>query len=145
MSKPAEFDKSKFINSPFVLKIIKPWGHELIFTQESLPYTGKILHIKAGKRLSLQIHDAKQESCFLISGRCDLIVENTKGVLETVELKSESGYTIKIGQKHRYQAITDCDIFEVSTPEVGITYRIEDDYNRPDETPELRDCARQGI
>lgn len=138
MSNLPKFDKNKFVNSPFALKIKKPWGHEFIFTQSDLPYTGKILHIKAGKRLSLQIHDAKQESCFLINGRCNLIIENSKGNLETIQIKPKNGYTIKIGQKHRFQAITNCNIFEVSTPEIGITYRLEDDYDRPNETQEIR-------
>jgi len=133
-----KIDKSKFINSPFIIRVEKPWGHEIIFTQPDLPYTGKIIFIKAGKKLSLQIHDEKQESCFLVSGDCNLIVENTKGELETVQMKSEKGYTIKKGQKHRYQAITDCQMFEVSTPEIGITHRLEDDYDRPDETQKFR-------
>ncbi|MDP2683678.1 MAG: cupin [bacterium] len=137
-----KFDKSKFVNSPFILKVEKPWGYEFIFTQSNLPYVGKILHIKAGKRLSLQIHNAKQESCFLISGRCNLIIEDTRGDLKTIEIKTQNGYTIKIGQKHRYQAITDCDIFEVSTPEIGVTYRLEDDYSRPHETQDLRKQER---
>lgn len=133
-----KIDKSKFINSPFVLRVEKPWGYEFIFTQPDLPYAGKILHIGAGKRLSLQIHEAKKESCFLISGRCNLIVEDTKGDLETIEIEQGKGYTIEVGQKHRYQAITDCDVCEVSTPETGTTYRIEDDYGRSDETQEIR-------
>ncbi|MFH1291776.1 MAG: cupin [bacterium] len=145
MSNLPKFDKSKFINSPFIIRVEKPWGHEFIFTQPDLPYAGKILHIKAGKRLSLQIHDAKKESCFLISGRCNLVIENTKGELETIEIQPENGYTIKTGQRHRYHAITDCDIFEASTPELGTTYRLEDDYSRPDETQDLRTQERNII
>jgi mannose-6-phosphate isomerase-like protein (cupin superfamily) len=137
-----EFDKSKFINNPFVLKVEKPWGYELILTPSDLPYTGKILHINAGQRLSLQIHDAKQETGLLWSGKANLIIENINGEMETIEMQAGQGYTIKIGQRHRYQAITDCDIFEASTPEIGTTYRLEDDYQRPDETPELRQAER---
>ncbi|OGH87480.1 MAG: hypothetical protein A3J93_03025 [Candidatus Magasanikbacteria bacterium RIFOXYC2_FULL_42_28] len=133
-----QFDKSKFVNTPYILKVEKPWGYELIFTQANLPYVGKILHINAGKRLSLQIHDKKEETGFIVSGRCNLIIENTRGEMETIEMMPNNGYTVKIGQRHRYQAITDCDIFEVSTPEIGTTYRLEDDYKRPDETENLR-------
>ena len=138
-----KFDKKKFINTPYVLKVEKPWGYEFIFTKKNLPYTGKILHIKAGKRLSLQIHDSKQESCFLLNGKCNLIVEDSTGKLKTINIEQKKGYTIEIGQKHRYHAVTDCDIFEVSTPEIGITYRLEDDYKRPDESEELRDKERK--
>ena len=143
MNNLPKFDKNKFINTPFILKVRKPWGYELIFTKPNLPYAGKILHIKKGKRLSLQIHDAKQESCFLINGQCNLIIENSKGKMETINIKLLKGYTIKIGQKHRYHAVTDCDIFEVSTPEIGTTYRLEDDYGRPNESEKLRNKERK--
>jgi mannose-6-phosphate isomerase len=52
------------------------------------------------------------------------------------------GYSTQVGQKHRLKAITDCDIIEVSTPEAGTTWRLEDDYARPDETPEQRRLER---
>jgi len=38
--------------------------------------------------------------------------------------------------------IIDCNSIEVSTPEAGTTYRIEDDYKRPNETEELRQKER---
>ena len=44
----------------------------------------------------------------------------------------------QIGQRHRLVGITDCDILEVSTPEIGTTHRLEDDYARPDETEAVR-------
>ena len=115
-------------NAPFLMRVEKPWGHELIFTPKTLPYTGKILHINAGKRLSLQIHDKKQETQFLINGACNLIIDNSRRELETIEMKKGKGYTIMIGQRHRLQAVSDCDVFEVSTPEIGTTFRLEDDY-----------------
>jgi len=124
-------------------QINKPWGYEIILTETGLPYVGKILHIEVGKRLSLQIHDAKKETSCLINGRCNLIIENEIGELETLEMEKQKGYTININQKHRYLAITDCDVYEVSTPEIGITYRLEDDYARPNETEEIRKEERK--
>jgi hypothetical protein len=41
--------------------------------------------------------------------------------------------------------ITDCDILEVSTPEIGTTFRLEDDFKRPDETEELRKEERKDL
>ena len=140
-----QFDRVTFTNSPFLKKVEKPWGYELIFTPDNLPYAGKIIHINAGKRLSLQMHDKKQESYFLASGTCILIVDNTAGELIEIELESQKGYTIMVGQRHRLHAITDCDIYEVSTPEIGTTYRLEDDYKRPDETEEMRKEERSQI
>ncbi|MEK7152486.1 MAG: hypothetical protein AAB834_00935, partial [Patescibacteria group bacterium] len=85
-----------------------------------------------------QVHDQKQESWFIMNGRGAVIWENESGELIETELKPGVGYTTKIGQKHRLKGITDCDIIEVSTPEDGTTWRLEDDYARTHQTPEER-------
>lgn len=131
-------DTSLFSNSPYIKRIDKPWGHELHWTPDNLPYMGKILHVEAGKRLSLQVHDKKQESWMIMQGRAQVVWENNNGELIETELEPGKGYTCALGQKHRLVGITDCDIIEVSTPEIGTTYRLEDDYKRPDETEEVR-------
>ena len=134
----SQFDKAAFSTDSFVKKVSKPWGYEIIFTSPDLPYTGKIIHIDQGKRLSLQAHDKKQESWYLLNGRGKVVWENSEGKLVETEFVSGQGYTCKIGQRHRLAGITDCDIMEVSTPEIGTTYRLEDDYARTDETEEMR-------
>jgi len=139
----SKFDKSKFITKPFIKRVEKPWGYELIFTPPDLSYAGKLIHLEANKRLSLQVHDKKQESYFLYSGKCKLIADNQQGELIEIELKPQRGYTIAIGQRHRLHALTDSDIFEVSTPEIGTTHRLEDDYSRPDETEKMRKEERE--
>ncbi len=138
-------DRSNFKNDPYVKIVDKPWGHELHWVPEGIPYMGKLLHINAGKRLSLQIHDTKQESWFLIEGRAKVMWDNNKGELIETELEKGKGYTCLVGQKHRLIGITDCDVLEVSTPEEGTTLRLEDDYKRPDETPEQRKKERGEI
>lgn len=137
-------DKATFVNQPFLKKVEKPWGYELIFTPEDLPYTAKLMHITTGKRLSLQVHDKKQETQILINGKCNSIVENPEGEMETIEMELHKGYTMMVGQKHRLQAVTDCDVFEASTPELGNTYRLEDDYSRNTETEEMRKDPNRG-
>lgn len=140
-----QFKKDTFSNEPFVMRVEKPWGFELIFTPSHLPYTGKIIHIDAGKRLSLQVHDKKVESWILKSGKAKVMWDNDEGELIETELNENEGFTSMVGQRHRLIGITDCDIFEVSTPEVGTTYRLEDDYKRPDETEEMRNKERQTL
>lgn len=137
-----KFNPKKFSTKGYVKKVEKPWGYELHWVAEGMPYMGKILHIDAGRRLSLQIHDKKQETYWLLNGECNLILENNKGELETVHMQKGLGYTTMIGQKHRHQAITDCDVVEVSTPEKGTTWRLEDDFARPNETPKQRKLER---
>lgn len=142
MSDLVQVDRSKFTNIPYIKRIEKPWGYELIFTPKDLPYTGKIMHLKAGTRQSLQIHDQKKETYWLATGRGGVIIENAQGEMVEIEFEKGKGYTTEIGQKHRIFGITDCDVWEVSTPEIGTTYRLEDDYKRPDETPEVRKQER---
>ena len=132
------YDPSNFSNDPYVKRVEKPWGYELHWVRDNEPYIGKVLHINAGARLSLQVHDEKSESWFMMNGRASVIWENNQGELIETELQPGQGYSTKVGQKHRLKGITDCDIVEVSTPEAGTTWRLEDDFARPDETPEQR-------
>ncbi len=125
------------------LKVNKPWGHELILTEENLAYTAKILFIKAGHKLSLQYHDLKQETLTLVGGQAELIVGPTKDQLQTNSMAPFTGYTISPNTVHRLKAITDSLIFEASTAEVGTTYRLEDDYNRNNETDDIRNSQRK--
>lgn len=135
---PPMYNPSSFDTSPYVKRVEKPWGYELHWVRPGEPYIGKLLHVNAGARLSLQLHDIKQESWFLVNGQAAVIWEDNSGELVETELQPGWGYSTKIGQKHRLKGITDADIVEVSTPEAGTTYRLEDDYARPDETPEQR-------
>lgn len=136
---PPVFDPSSFDTDSYTRRVEKPWGHEIHWVPEGLPYMGKLLHINAGTRLSMQVHDLKQEAYFLINGRGSIIWENDKGELIETELKPFTGYRTSIGQRHRLCGITDCDIIEASTPEEGTTWRLEDDFDRGNQTPEERD------
>ena len=138
------FDPANFSIEPFVKLIEKPWGWEKHLVREDLPYMMKIIHVNAGKRLSLQIHDEKQESWTLLSGPGRVIWENNHGELVEMPLVPGQGYTVQIGQRHRLMAGEegDAEFLEASTPEAGTTWRPEDDYARPDETPEQRKKER---
>jgi mannose-6-phosphate isomerase len=131
-------DRTTFTIYGRAQRVEKPWGYELIFTTEDSAYTLKQMHIDAGKRMSLQIHDKKTETYTLLKGKATLLIENSAGELVEVELTSDKGYTTKVGQRHRLIGVTDCDILEASTPEVGTTVRLEDDYARPNETDAMR-------
>ena len=139
-----EFDKSIFTNEPYFKKVEKPWGYEIHWVPENHPYMGKFIHIKADARLSLQFHDQKRESWYLLNGRAKVIWDDKNGNLIETEMQSGVGYTNAVGQRHRLVGITDCDIIEVSTPEIGTTVRLDDDYNRPNETEEMRKDPNRG-
>lgn len=106
----------------------KPWGHELWWARTDR-YVGKLLHVKAGHQLSLQYHVKKDETIHLQSGEMILVVDEGQGLIER-RMKPGESYHIAPGVRHRMVAITDCDVLEVSTPEVDDVVRLEDAYGR---------------
>ena len=110
-------------------RVDKPWGHEEIWAHTDR-YVGKILQIEAGKRLSLQHHEVKDEWIYVLSGRLALTLENEAGVVEERELGPGEGAHVGTGRRHRYTAVETCRLIEVSTPELLDVVRIEDDFGR---------------
>ena len=127
-----------FLTASFQAKVNKPWGEEVIYTPPDLGRTGKILRVKAGCKLSLQYHEEKEETLCLMSGQALFWLENAAGEIEKIPMRPQAGYTVARRQKHRIEAVTDSVFIEVSSPEIGVTVRLADDYRRPDETEALR-------
>jgi len=124
--------------------VTKPWGNETILTSPDLPYTAKILNLKAGQRLSLQYHDQKTETLTLVSGQARIILGNSVDSLTTTDMQVFQGYTISPNTIHRIEAVSDSIIFEASSSEQGTTFRLQDDNSRKDETPDIRDLPNRG-
>jgi mannose-6-phosphate isomerase-like protein (cupin superfamily) len=137
---PPTFDPSGFSTNPAAKRVAKPWGWEILLTPEDAPYAAKLIHVNAGARLSLQVHDVKVETQTLIDGKGFLVLEDAEGNLQDVPLEPGVGYHVAVGQRHRLCAAPDQDVtvYEASTPEVGTTWRLEDDYSRPHQTDEVR-------
>lgn len=133
-----------FTLKPFYERVEKPWGYEIILTSKDSERTGKILHVNAGKRLSFQYHETKEEVITLFSGQAVIWLEDDAGEIQKIPMELKKGYLVVPPQKHRVEAVEDCDIFEVSSPEKGTTYRLSDDYTRPDETEKLREEKNRG-
>lgn len=132
-------DTTKFKIDSYVMRIEKPWGFELIFSDGKAKATSKILHVNSGKRSSLQYHDQKEEILTLISGIGILELEDSAGNLQKFNMENRKSYLIIPNQIHRFRAgEADCEIMESSTPESGNTVRLEDDYKRGTETEESR-------
>jgi mannose-6-phosphate isomerase len=110
-------------------RVDKPWGHELIWAQTDA-YVGKVLVIEAGKRLSLQRHEVKDESIFVLSGRLRLHLEDDAGVVQVEELGVGAHRHVATGRIHRYEAVERTELMEVSTPELDDVIRLEDDFGR---------------
>ena len=110
-------------------RVEKPWGHELIWAHTDR-YVGKILVIEAGRRLSLQRHQVKDESIYVAAGRLRLFLEDDEGTVCVEELGPGEFRRVATGRIHRYEAIDRCELIEVSTPELDDVIRIEDDFGR---------------
>jgi quercetin dioxygenase-like cupin family protein len=112
-----------------VVRVPKPWGHETIWAQSD-QYVGKILHINAGQELSVQYHNRKDETVHLLSGKIVYRVKSDADLLEDVQLKLGESFRITPGTVHQMVALTDCDVLEVSTPELDDVVRLSDKYGR---------------
>jgi mannose-6-phosphate isomerase len=112
-----------------VVKVPKPWGHETIWARSD-HYVGKILHINAGQELSVQYHTEKDETVYLLSGEISYRVQSDGGTLEDVRLKVGESFRITPGTVHQMVGMTDCDVLEVSTPELDDVVRLSDRYGR---------------
>ena len=106
----------------------KPWGHELIFAENDR-YAGKILHLEAGHSLSLQYHERKDETFYVLRGEVRLSVE-VDGRMKELRLAEGESYRIRPGMRHRMRAEAPCDLIEVSSPELDDVVRLQDDYGR---------------
>jgi len=136
-----------FTLEPHSRRIEKPWGYEILLSPPGAPYTSKLIQVNAGKRLSLQVHDTKVETQTLVAGRGVLVLEGPDGELHDIDMQPGVGYHGAVSQRPRLCAPTDQDatIIETSTPEAGVTLRLEDDYARPDETEQLRQAERAAL
>jgi mannose-6-phosphate isomerase len=112
-----------------VTRVEKPWGHELIWAKTDR-YVGKILHVRAGHALSLQYHERKDETIYLLRGRLRFWAGPSVEELKEIELREGENYHVTTGTVHRMEAITDCDILEASTPDLDDVVRLEDRYGR---------------
>ena len=105
----------------------KPWGFELIWAETS-HYVGKLLHINPKQRLSLQYHQVKEETVYVIEGTL-LNYTDTETAPQRI-VKGES-FHVKPNQVHRFGASKEhVELIEVSTPYLDDVVRLHDDYDR---------------
>ena len=132
-------------------KVTKHWGHEIwIADGLSTPYALKRIMFKAGNRTSLQVHQHKIETAYVLSGtgimykskeKLDIEqyllkgmsekeVEEYESTFDVIELYEGVSWDIVPGYVHRVVAITDLETIEASTTELDDVIRLQDDKNR---------------
>ena len=108
----------------------KPWGSELIWA-ETDDYAGKILFVKAGESLSLQYHEVKDESWYVLEGRARLELGAVgQDPLDVLEIVPGEAFRFRPGTVHRVTGLEDTRIVEVSTAHLADVVRLADSYGR---------------
>lgn len=111
-----------------ITRIPKPWGYELIWGKTDR-YVGKVLHVNMGQSLSLQYHEMKDETLYVIRGKVRLSLQHGDEK-RTVILEVGQAFHIPPRLIHRIEALEEADIIEASTSELDDVVRLEDRYGR---------------
>ncbi len=134
-----------------IKKVNKHWGYELwIADGVRTPYASKRILFKAGNRTSLQVHEKKFETNYVLSGTGILHrskepfdiakflkdgmtatqVELYESTFDVIELKEGVVFDVAPGYVHRVIATTDLEFMETSTTELDDVIRLQDDQGR---------------
>lgn len=108
----------------------KPWGHEEHFALADGLYCGKVLFIRAGHALSLQLHERKDETVAVQSGHIVLDIGRSEDALESFAVSPGESVRITPTTVHRMTAVTDSYVLEASTTELDDVIRLSDRYGR---------------
>ena len=112
-------------------RVEKPWGHEVVYALTER-YCGKVLFIKKGEQLSLQFHRRKDEVIYVHEGRIELEVGEPGRTPDREVVGPGRAFRFKPGTVHRWRALEDTLVLEVSTPDLDDVVRLEDRYGRAD-------------
>lgn len=109
--------------------IEKPWGKEEV-VEINDHYMVKKLTMWAGHRCSLQYHNIKRETIYVLSGQLRIYSGSTQELLTSKVYGPDEAITLEPGVVHRMEAVEDCIYLEASTPEMDDVVRLVDDYQR---------------
>jgi mannose-6-phosphate isomerase len=110
-------------------RVEKPWGYEHIYAV-TRDYCGKLLFVRAGEALSLQLHRCKDETIYVHSGRAQFDIGESADELASEVVEPGTSFHIAAGIVHRLVALEDTLLLEVSTPYLDDVVRLEDRYGR---------------
>jgi mannose-6-phosphate isomerase-like protein (cupin superfamily) len=112
-----------------IIKIDKPWGYEK-WIEVNPDYVVKELFMKEGNSCSLQYHEKKHETFYVLKGKLKFYVGDNKDNLDTIILEPGDHYTIEPLVIHRMEAMIDSLYLESSTNFLDDVIRLEDKYGR---------------
>jgi len=112
------------------MKIIeKPWGREEV-VEVNNKYMVKKLTMFTGHRCSLQYHNIKKETIYVLSGVLKITQGVSQSELEEKLYRAGDTVTILPGIIHRMEGVEESIYLEASTPEMDDVVRLDDDYHR---------------
>ncbi|HVK02777.1 MAG TPA: hypothetical protein VM490_04850 [Armatimonadaceae bacterium] len=111
------------------VKVEKPWGYEIWYAWTD-QYVGKIIHVDKGHKLSLQYHNEKDETSYLLKGRMLLTKGASEDALTVTEIGEGHQWRNRPREIHTIEAVEDSDVLEVSTPHLEDVVRLKDFYGR---------------
>lgn len=109
--------------------IEKPWGKEEVIEINDR-YMVKRLTMWKGHRCSLQYHNQKKETIYVLSGALRILLGKDRETLEAKVFQPGDSVTIAPGMVHRMEGAEDSVYLEASTPEMEDVVRLSDDYQR---------------
>jgi mannose-6-phosphate isomerase len=112
-----------------VERVEKPWGYEIVYALTNR-YSGKVLFIRKGEQLSLQFHRQKDEVIYVHEGRIELEVGEPGRTPDVEVVAPGRAFRFTPGTVHRWRALEDTLVLEVSTPDLDDVVRLEDRYGR---------------
>ncbi len=109
--------------------IEKPWGKEEV-VEINDRYMMKKLTMWKGHRCSLQYHNVKRETIYVLSGHLRIYHGPSQDSLQSKVFVAGETITLTPGVVHRMEAVEDSIYLEASTPEMDDVVRLSDDYQR---------------
>lgn len=109
--------------------IVKPWGKEEVI-EINARYMLKKLTMWKDHRCSLQYHNHKKETIYILSGQLRIYVGPSIDQLTSKIYGPHETITLSPNIVHRMEGVEDCVYLEASTPEMDDVVRLSDDYNR---------------
>lgn len=109
--------------------IEKPWGKEEVI-EINEKYMVKKLTMWKGHRCSLQYHNVKCETIYVLSGQLRIYTGPSTDELQSRIYTVGETITLTPGVVHRMEGVEDAVYLEASTPEMDDVVRLVDDYQR---------------
>jgi len=114
-------DQPSFVN--------KPWGKEELIEYND-HYVVKKIFMKANECCSMQYHELKRETIYVLNGKVRLYIGKDIDNLEQLKMEAGDKITITPYTIHRIEGIEDSEYLECSTPELWDVVRLADKYKR---------------